>query len=159
MAKETIKLPKGEAHTISLTDNREPFSTGQNTYDGVPSNWFGYNIKKNGTEYVYFATDATHNIIQASGIAINQDFTLELKSYKDDNGNPKTTWFLNEKTVWQYQKGEQKSYETTAPQGETVINPKTVPLDDNKSLEDRVKALEDWRQECNVDKDGEKIPF
>ena len=159
MAKETIKLPRGEVHTISLNENREPFSTGQNTYEGVQKNWFGYNIKKNGTEYVYFATDATHNIIQASGVTVNQDFTLELRSYKDNDGNPKNAWFLNGKSSWEYNNSdEHKKYDTTSVP-EPSIDPKKMPMSTEKSLEDRVKALEDWRQECNVDKDGEKIPF
>ena len=135
MSKETLKLPKGVVHTIQI-EEKHPFKSGVNTYEGKEQPWHGYNVKKSGVEYVYFASQSVHDTIQAANVEINTDFTLELRGYQDKEGNFKNGWFLNGKTIWQYKQDE--------PGKPAEIKPSEITFNNEKpslTLEEKVDKL------------------
>ena len=98
--KDTLKIGKGEIVTIKLEGN-EPFKSGQNTFDGKVSNWHGYNVIKDGTEYTYFASDSVHSLIKEA--EPRGEFTLEMRTLNNKEGQPRSVWHLNGKNIYQYQ--------------------------------------------------------
>ena len=98
--KDTLKIGKNEIATIKLEGN-EPFKSGQNTFDGKVSNWHGYNVVKGGIEYTYFASDSVHSLIKEA--QPRGEFTLELRTVNNKEGQLRSVWYLNGKNIYQFQ--------------------------------------------------------
>lgn len=124
--KDTLKIGKNEIATIKL-DGNEPFKSGQNTFDGKVSNWHGYNVVKVkdgvATEYTYFASDSVHYLIKEA--KPRGEFTLELRTVNNKEGQPRSIWYLNGKNMYQYQEQEQTNISQ-----DTVVTPSVNPAPD-----------------------------
>lgn len=137
-------------------ESSNPFKSGESQY----GEWHGYNVSVGGTNMTWFASASVKRILDSSGVKADEEFILELRNIKDSSGNVKKAWYINGKTAWQYE--EAVAVEHTKPESintsDVTPEPVSKPVE-TSSIEDRVAALEKWREECNADKDGEPIPF
>ena len=80
---------------------------------------------------------------------------------KDNSGNVKTFWYLNGKTLWDY-RDEDKSagFDTTSPEPQVAdVKPvEPVAVKAEKTIEERVTALEEWKSTLTKE-DDDKVPF
>ena len=147
--KDTLKIGKGEIVTVKL-DGNEPFKSGQNTFDGKVSNWHGYNIVKDGVEYTYFASDSVHYLIKEA--EPRGDFTLELRTLNNKEGQPRSVWHLIGKSIYQYQdektNNQPQEQENQPQDGQDAKVPsiQTAPVADDtmkqKNVEDYINQAE-----------------
>ena len=160
--KDTLKIGKGEIVTVKL-DGNEPFKSGQNTFDGKVSNWHGYNIVKDGVEYTYFASDSVHYLIKEA--EPRGDFTLELRTLNNKEGQLRSIWYLDGKNIWQYEEEANPApkVEDNSPPSNVDFDVSKVATDSSKDkwqydIEERLDKLEKEMYSKTV-KTDENIPF
>lgn len=151
--KPAFKPDKGQQYMVKL-DSTQFFSSGSNEYNGVAKKWYGYNLTHDSKEYVYFASESVNDLIVASGIQSKEEFSLELRSVKNSEGQLRSMWYLNGKNKWEYEDGAQPSAPLKSPSQPTQseasgINSMTNTLD---SIIKRIEALE-----SKVNKDDSQV--
>lgn len=147
----TLKIGKGEIAKIKLAD-LAPFKEGSNEWDGVAKKWFGYNLTKDATEYVYFASEAVHTLIQQA--KPEGEFTLELRSVNNKQGELRSIWYLNGMNLWQYQENNVMD----KPQSNEV----NIQAGNNNSWENTIEERLDKLEKqvySNTVKTEDNIPF
>ena len=160
--KPTLKIARGEVVKLKLSD-KEPFSSGSNEYNGVDKKWFGYNAVSGSVEYVYFSTEPVHNLIVESGVGANEEFTLELRAVKNKDGQDRSIWYLNGRSIWDYQ-------DDTTPQATSPSEPTQVESNGIKAVSDTIgdliKRVEVLEGKANISNDqtaykvdDDAIPF
>lgn len=137
-------------------ENTEPFKSGTSQY----GEWHGYNVKVETKEMTWFASSTVKRIIDSSGVSANEEFILELRNFKDSDGNVKKAWYINGKTAWEYEDntgpGIPTPKESADRPAETFVAEPDKAAD--LSLEQRVSALEKRMDKCESNSE-EKIPF
>jgi hypothetical protein len=145
----------GTPFKVKLEDTKEFWSKEHPKYG-----WsFGYNVSVEGIDKTWFASSAVKRIIDKSGVKANQEFILELRNIKDKDGNVKKAWYLDGKTVWEYEDDNETSSFAPLEADPVAVNEPEAPKKVDLTIEERLSALEEWRKECSVNKDGEPIPF
>lgn len=141
--KPTLKIGKGELAKIKLGSNT-PFKEGENEWDGVKKKWFGYNVTKGTEEMTYFASQAVHDLLQES--QPEGEFTLELRSVNNKDGQVRSIWHLDGKNLWQYREDnkevQQEEIVQDIPEPQTESEPKQTFDGKNKIIEDYVNQID-----------------
>ena len=160
--KPSLKIPKGEIAKIKLVESK-PFSQGEKEWDGVAKKWFGYNVTKESSEYVYFTSESVHRLIQSA--SPEGEFTLELRSVNNKEGQLRSIWYLDGKNIWQYEEEANPApkVEDNSPPSNVDFDVSKVATDSSKDkwqydIEERLAKLEKEMYDKTV-KTDENIPF
>lgn len=139
----------------------EPFKSGTSQY----GEWHGYNVTVESKEMTWFASSTVKRIVDSSGVEAREEFILELRNFKDKEGNVKKAWYINGKTAWEY---EDNGPGIPIPkQSIEMKDVKPSPVSEPASLGDaswtleglnkKIEALEERMDKCESSED--KIPF
>ena len=129
--KPTLNIDRGEVCRLTLESNT-PFAEGESENQWGKKAWHGYNVVVEGsegktTEFTLFASDAQHDVIQASGVEGGEFFTLELKAEKNKAGELRSNWYLNGKTKYKYEEAQDQGQDKVETAESTVAPPSIKP--------------------------------
>ena len=143
-----FKMTPNRPEIIRLKSN-EPFWSGENTYGKMN---YGYNMKSNGKDYTWFASEAVSKILNAANVQSDTEFTLELRNGTTKDGNPYNIYLLNGKSLrdWSDPIMQDQPVENTAPVEDTQKVDKLAVHEALLWIEKAQKVIADLNKKVDV---------
>ena len=145
-----LSMKQDVDYYLSLVDTK-PFKEGEDNW-GKP--WHGYNViaqvidptdnVRKDVKYTLFASGPVHNLIVASKVKAKELFKIALKSFTTKDGQPRTAWALNDKSLTKWKEDSSMQDKAVEPNTDNEIKAITDEIKsetDNKLISDLTRAF------------------